>query len=551
MIKVKARMVAKEATAAEWTQSNPTLLAGEFGYETDTHKLKIGQSGVAWNSLPYFYGGATLPSVTSADNGSILVVNNGDWDTSSAPVFQILETQGYPQDPIDGYIYYDSSYGVYYACAGGNLQVILTEAMMDMDPSDPPTARLPKMGVAGEVYRLGDLFIDSDSGGAAAIDWADPGSGVFFWLDRFLCVRDPLGQYLYTICGDQTNLWAATAPDNTWTTLPGITLDEDVQSIQQWGDQLFVVTPDAVYTATVANTAASLEWYTYDLPLHQAGGTWTYMCYCFNKYFLIGTGTAHNVLVSESLSDPTWDDVPDLVNATKLSMPLFTSNTLMIPSEDECYDTTDGTVWYDDSYGYNDFGYFSVLGDYFIAIHTDLQGTRIMRSNNAYQWDTISTGIPNLAFPNTVATDGSQIIIAGNVGRFNETGYSITTDFQNFTWCPNAEFGQEAYMFYATGSYWYVLSYSGIGLMSLEAAGGVLTNGSGANVTDQMKKIILPDPGTVGQVMTNVGGKWQAANPANGQLPIVTTADAGKFLQVNDQGQWAAVYIPEGNGEYF
>ena len=29
-------------TAANWTSANPTLSAGEFGFEPDTYKLKIG-----------------------------------------------------------------------------------------------------------------------------------------------------------------------------------------------------------------------------------------------------------------------------------------------------------------------------------------------------------------------------------------------------------------------------------------------------------------------------------------------------------------------------
>jgi hypothetical protein len=40
-------------TAANWTTNNPTLLAGELGFETDTGKFKIGTGLVAWTSLPY------------------------------------------------------------------------------------------------------------------------------------------------------------------------------------------------------------------------------------------------------------------------------------------------------------------------------------------------------------------------------------------------------------------------------------------------------------------------------------------------------------------
>lgn len=43
----------KRGLAATWTSVNPTLLAGQQGYETDTGRLKIGNGTVAWNSLPY------------------------------------------------------------------------------------------------------------------------------------------------------------------------------------------------------------------------------------------------------------------------------------------------------------------------------------------------------------------------------------------------------------------------------------------------------------------------------------------------------------------
>lgn len=41
-------------TAANWTTEDPTLAAGEFGWETDTNKLKIGDGSTAWTSLDYF-----------------------------------------------------------------------------------------------------------------------------------------------------------------------------------------------------------------------------------------------------------------------------------------------------------------------------------------------------------------------------------------------------------------------------------------------------------------------------------------------------------------
>lgn len=43
----------RRGTAAQWTSANPTLAAGEFGFETDTGKAKIGNGATAWNSLAY------------------------------------------------------------------------------------------------------------------------------------------------------------------------------------------------------------------------------------------------------------------------------------------------------------------------------------------------------------------------------------------------------------------------------------------------------------------------------------------------------------------
>jgi len=50
---VNVQMQQRRDTAANWTSAAPTLLAGEFGYESDTGKLKIGDGSTAWGSLAY------------------------------------------------------------------------------------------------------------------------------------------------------------------------------------------------------------------------------------------------------------------------------------------------------------------------------------------------------------------------------------------------------------------------------------------------------------------------------------------------------------------
>lgn len=44
----------KTGNATDWTTPNPTLLAGEVGFELDTYKFKIGDGTTPWNSRAYF-----------------------------------------------------------------------------------------------------------------------------------------------------------------------------------------------------------------------------------------------------------------------------------------------------------------------------------------------------------------------------------------------------------------------------------------------------------------------------------------------------------------
>lgn len=54
----------RRGSAAQWAATNPTLSLGEYGYETDTRKRKVGDGTTAWNALPYVYG---TPSAVGND----------------------------------------------------------------------------------------------------------------------------------------------------------------------------------------------------------------------------------------------------------------------------------------------------------------------------------------------------------------------------------------------------------------------------------------------------------------------------------------------------
>lgn len=48
----------RRGTASQWTTANPTLAAGEPGFETDTGKYKIGDGTKNWATLGYAKSGA-------------------------------------------------------------------------------------------------------------------------------------------------------------------------------------------------------------------------------------------------------------------------------------------------------------------------------------------------------------------------------------------------------------------------------------------------------------------------------------------------------------
>jgi len=64
-------MQQKRGTASDWSTSNPILLAGEIGFETDTNKVKIGDGANYWNNLSYI-------TSSSATNDELLSAGNND-----------------------------------------------------------------------------------------------------------------------------------------------------------------------------------------------------------------------------------------------------------------------------------------------------------------------------------------------------------------------------------------------------------------------------------------------------------------------------------------
>jgi hypothetical protein len=86
----------RTGTAAQWTSEDPTLLAGEIGYESDTGYFKWGDGTTAWTSLPY-HKLINLQDVGSstATNRNVLIADGTDWESRALVEADVSDLQSY------------------------------------------------------------------------------------------------------------------------------------------------------------------------------------------------------------------------------------------------------------------------------------------------------------------------------------------------------------------------------------------------------------------------------------------------------------------------
>ena len=80
MADINARYQLRRDTASAWASSNPILILGEPGYETDTKKLRIGDGVTAFTSLPYYISASATSLVSATDLGRLAGVTSGVQD---------------------------------------------------------------------------------------------------------------------------------------------------------------------------------------------------------------------------------------------------------------------------------------------------------------------------------------------------------------------------------------------------------------------------------------------------------------------------------------
>ena len=88
-------------TAADWTSNNPTLAAGEFGWESDTNRFKIGTGSAAWNSLDYSDTlktlgdlGITGSTISAPSNGDLTLTTSGTGKVNISNAYTLPSSDG-------------------------------------------------------------------------------------------------------------------------------------------------------------------------------------------------------------------------------------------------------------------------------------------------------------------------------------------------------------------------------------------------------------------------------------------------------------------------
>lgn len=94
----------RRGTAAQWTSANPTLGAGEPGFETDTGKFKIGTGSTAWNSLSYI-GAGTVTSIVAGTGLSGGTITSSGTIAIDSTVVTLTGTQTLTNKTATGLVY--------------------------------------------------------------------------------------------------------------------------------------------------------------------------------------------------------------------------------------------------------------------------------------------------------------------------------------------------------------------------------------------------------------------------------------------------------------
>jgi len=137
---VVTQIQVRRGTASQWTSANPTLAAGEWGFETDTGKAKIGDGSTNWTGLSYFGGTGTVSSITAGTGLSGGTITSTGTIAIDSTVATLTGTQTFTNKTLTDpkiNLAFDAETASYTAVLANNGQVVT------MDNASPNTFSIP------------------------------------------------------------------------------------------------------------------------------------------------------------------------------------------------------------------------------------------------------------------------------------------------------------------------------------------------------------------------------------------------------------------------
>jgi hypothetical protein len=198
---VQTQMQVRRGTASSWTSTNPTLAAGELGFETDTGKFKIGTGSSTWNSLLYAGGGQSSLTTyqytaTAAQTTFSGTDANGNTLSYTVGAIQVYLNGALLQNTADYAATNGTSVVLTAGALAGDSLTILSLATFDVantytqaqadalfiaDTIVDAKGDIIAATAADTVSRLAvganDTVLTADSSTATGLKWATPASG--------------------------------------------------------------------------------------------------------------------------------------------------------------------------------------------------------------------------------------------------------------------------------------------------------------------------------------------------------------------------------------
>lgn len=161
---VNTKIQVRRGTASLWTSTNPTLAAGEIGYETDTGLFKIGDGTTTWTSLTY-----NAVKALTAGSGISLSNTNGNYTVSlSDPTINIGDISGFDDavnDRVDDLL-----------TAGSNIQLTYTD---NNDNTSSLQIAVTGVSLSGHTHTLSNITdVTASATEVNYIDGSTPGTVV-------------------------------------------------------------------------------------------------------------------------------------------------------------------------------------------------------------------------------------------------------------------------------------------------------------------------------------------------------------------------------------